>query len=1401
MVPELLLLRMAIREGVQLMRILIAKIVFTTAFILSCPIFPAPAAETVRLAIIGEGDVSLIPDLLTAEFTTNKTLALLERTEIEKIAREQKLAASGASKDVVTLGQLLGADGLLTVDVVNSVLHARLIAVKPGVVLDVIQAPWPLSDPGQWVKGVAAHLQPLLPKLGVLQKDALPISILNLRAAAHSTESTRIEQELTLLLTDRLTRERDLFVLERRRMEALTSEKELSQKVNTPFWNGAYLLDGVIDREGFNVEQITVNARISPPNGGTPTEIAVAGPRKDLPAIVEQLTKRILEALKKRASAPAWKPSDEAAHYADEAQWAYKWRMLIEAQIASESAWVLGRKDMDLASLRVRAYSDETFNLIGIDDGQDEIKIWNTPPVLAIPISPRLLPITIRGLEVFLEATYTLKGETNSLPLAWYEMGTQLADRASQVLMHYYFAVERRWGHEDELAQLRERTRDVVASILTAPSIQEKYWNQQALDFEGSWESRPNRRTIFELKARYCGLWQDHPEQTVAIYRELITGDYFAALRPFCLARELNLPRVIGWTWADRQKCADLWGQLMTELSASTNASVKCDGLFFAVDVTENLRELETSLNTLCQTLVENKAALLRDATLSPRYIEQIDRLKRARPYGETESSTGKYKADIQALEDQFKVRKAELKARQAELKVKEARAAQIEEKKQYLREQKPYNSADFSHHFALLNNYSASEARELLPFVHLYLTNLTAQQPKGFKEINQVRMATEQATRLEQAFTSMASPATNISTIQPAPPVFRVVTPKPRPTPQLAAEERATIIPVDHFIPFSPSPRDSSKLVDHVLFREKQLWVVMSGADYSENQAYLGKKTVLIAVDGDKETCELINLPKGSSAGIEIVGGLVYVCVGETLMKYHLAKKTWEPLPVVVEEGSALCWLNGHLYIQTPQTLAQLAEDGRSIRLLGSTRRNPPVNVLDQLEHLSSLLLAGPQNSLRVLTGTGIYVAAATNWVRSIQLPYGARSAKLDSGAFLNSDGQVWFLPKNEDRLELLVDSPEAPNQRRQRPSIAGIVTNPVAPVWPQLKERSLLDRPFVAWQNHLCFFRQDGSPTPRQNANFATDGRFVWDVTEVQGRHASFICFDRESPTALNVGLKFDFTKGEFPRLESGAAWLVEGESGLFLLGQSLQGCWIIPQSVLTTALTKEKQRTRLIEKKEHDKKESVERRLIEKFDQNKNGILELSERELAVADPGYLNSQLGTIDRNTNGVLDALDDFSIFDANQNQTLEPAEAQAIEVFQKILATQMLDRFDENNDHCLDPSELLALYREEQQTMAKQSMSIGPSYFRGGYTFEATDVNRDQRVVVDDLTIIFHRCTINALLQVHHIPIQPPNGPWQKGDTQRLYQGAVEFILRKGQAPAQKASVTSPTPALKSQP
>lgn len=213
---------------------------------------------------------------------------------------------------------------------------------------------WP-SDLAEWSAAFEKHLDSFLPKLTVLVKDAIPISIVNLRSAVQSDEASETEMQLKLLIIQRLSQERQLFVLERQKMQSLSEEKELNAD-DSAFWNGSYLLEGVVDQNGYSKDTIMINARLSPPKGGATVAIEVSGSRTNFAEVINQLAAKIIEALKINSTVKEWNAADEAAQYFDEAKWALKWKVYSEAQAAANSAWALGKRDLECASIRVNSY-------------------------------------------------------------------------------------------------------------------------------------------------------------------------------------------------------------------------------------------------------------------------------------------------------------------------------------------------------------------------------------------------------------------------------------------------------------------------------------------------------------------------------------------------------------------------------------------------------------------------------------------------------------------------------------------------------------------------------------------------------------------------------------------------------------------------------------------------------------------------------------------------------------------------------------------------------------------------------------------------------------------------------------------------------------------------------------
>jgi hypothetical protein len=177
--------------------------------------------------------------MLTVGLSTHDDITLLEREQIAKAWREQEQAAS-LQGNYLKLGRALSADGLLLLERRlednKELLVARLLAVKPGVVVTENRFVMPLADLTDWSESFSKKIKGLIPKLRVKVEDAIPISLLNLRSSVRAPENLVPETELTSLLQYCLSREPSVFVLERRRMDDLEAEKQLdaAESVSAP---------------------------------------------------------------------------------------------------------------------------------------------------------------------------------------------------------------------------------------------------------------------------------------------------------------------------------------------------------------------------------------------------------------------------------------------------------------------------------------------------------------------------------------------------------------------------------------------------------------------------------------------------------------------------------------------------------------------------------------------------------------------------------------------------------------------------------------------------------------------------------------------------------------------------------------------------------------------------------------------------------------------------------------------------------------------------------------------------------------------------------------------------------------------------------------------------------------
>ena len=926
----------------------------------------AQPATPVRLAIVPESpEVFAVADMLTAGLSQGSNVQLLERAEIEKVYREQAL--STANKDFLKLGRILGADGLLLFDVVRSPrstnLTARLIAVKPGVVLADESFSWPLPSVTEWSSLFARHLSSFLPKLTVLAKDAIPISVVNLRAAVPSAEAQEAERELKLLTIQRLSQERQLFVLERQRMQLLSEEKELKSD-NSAFWDGSYLLEGIVDQNGYSKETITINARLTPPKGGAPLLFEVSGSRTNYVEAINRLAAKVTELLKVNSSVKEWNAADEAEQYFGEANWALKWGIYSEAQAAADSAWALGKHDMEGALVRIRSYladakpadlnelygqivsRDETDTSKHSDLSVQEATNAATGEVISIfrrngdvvsyinfkkQPDPLRFASAIRALELYKAQLNLLQSSDPATRKEWCELGTSLLATIGQWLRDYYLIRQSREEVETRLESARPLCRETATVLIAMPEA--------------------NEESFWDAIGVFGVFWCETPEESVALYRKLFELRRFSSVRkhvPDCYPHfcgQLLLPVLTAWQEGDKNRIPRLWHDLVEEMCTSTNRELRGNGYFIVCAEADDAK-------TFLKALRIAEMCIPGDDTSHSYELEWL-------------WSEGRNNFP----QDQWQL------AWQVPL---DSTTEQQTQK-------------------AHSNTTQLLTLRSPTPVPH-FQPPLTTNHPPPV-----IKPATVAPHKTETQTTNLLEVTRFWNALLPQ--EVRV---------EKYPDDKSSGVPSGSIVSFC--------------YREGYLWVETEFGWYAENyrdgiqyEAKLVNQRAFFRVNLNTFTSECLPIDSeryhpqdsydfaGPFRTFEVYSNHLYISSSDGIKRYSLARKTWEDLPVPVGGHARITAFDERIFLTSSSAIIEMSPDGQTSKVLASTRRRPAKTILDRMDNYSvkvapdwnscelfAPIIPGPDGSVVVFLKGQFYMLPkdAVDWVLWKEIP-GSREAE----------------------------------------------------------------------------------------------------------------------------------------------------------------------------------------------------------------------------------------------------------------------------------------------------------------------------------------------------------------------------------------------------------------------
>lgn len=566
----------------------------TMLVVLVCAIGSYLHAQT-KIAVIAEKGLENYADLLTVEFSKQKGLNVVERTEIHRVLREQEISNANQTANYLRLGKLLKADGMVIIRKFESqkkeFLVSRLVAVNQGAVLSAFANPLPPEKIENWPTDVSAKFAPYLNKVGVSQDKAVPISILNIRAPIDTPEMRLLEKEFTLALAFRLVQEKELFVLERWKMEKLAWEKDIDTE-SSPFWTGSYLLDGSI--ELIDKENVNVKVRLRKPSGPEST-LEATGNRQQLSEITEKITSELLKNIGKAQDKIPWDSAKEAEQYLKEAQWAFNAGLFEESFSAVQAARALGNKSEEALFLEVKASANCTYPArqpeiwMKIDLGYD-------PKLIDVTKDSRVIDTAILSMELLRKNILDKTPESRqsfSNEKRWREIAERTLLNASLVLRAYYDQGCTK-KDSDKTSALRKMVRDAY------PVIAGRYFNYGL------------PACVFEIKAAYIPFWYDNPEESLQAYKELLckkhiidTGEYYYEIRKTLICKEilremamfraprrihsqmkqaddpLRTPLLIDWKGRiDKKTLEGTWESFTDSLCASGDLKARYSGLY-----------------------------------------------------------------------------------------------------------------------------------------------------------------------------------------------------------------------------------------------------------------------------------------------------------------------------------------------------------------------------------------------------------------------------------------------------------------------------------------------------------------------------------------------------------------------------------------------------------------------------------------------------------------------------------------------------------------------------------------------------------------------------------------------------------------------------------------------------
>ncbi len=442
----------------------------------------ASSEPSVRVAILAPPSLRAVEELLSADWSKESDLIVLERATVERILAEQALSLE--TKDPLSAGRLTRADALLLMDLqkntARTTFTARAVRVADGIVAAAYSLEWDAGLLDKIPELLSSELLPAVRNSAVADRQAQRWSMGGVHASSSTPDAERLRDDFLLLFTRRALLEPGVVLLDRDRAREMLMERALTEGEETTPWTGSLLIEASVARDP---ESGTLSAdwAVELPDGRR-ERVRLEEQAGQLVSLVDRSVRTLTELGGSRGTSTVeWLPEAEAQRYAERMAWAFQSGRYTLAFRFAEVARALGKDDDDFRSFRLRVRAALIYPMHSVDAFDFVPAAFRLYGVrFAIEEADETLPEALQELR---------RWEGRFLPDdAAFNAPSVLAS-ATKLLRH----VEHHghdFGRADALNRIRSGT-DQLATLLLGRAPPER------------------RRTVRELARRFDRAWTD----------------------------------------------------------------------------------------------------------------------------------------------------------------------------------------------------------------------------------------------------------------------------------------------------------------------------------------------------------------------------------------------------------------------------------------------------------------------------------------------------------------------------------------------------------------------------------------------------------------------------------------------------------------------------------------------------------------------------------------------------------------------------------------------------------------------------------------------------------------------------------------------------------------------------